>query len=244
MHIDIFTLFPAMFSGPFAESIVRRAMDEGHVEIALHDLRDWTTDKHRTVDDRPYGGGAGMVMMAPPVVEAVESTLGEHPESTRILLMTPAGSRFTQQLARSLSTSRRIGLICGHYEGIDARVETILGAEPVSIGDYVLTGGELPAMVIVDAVVRLLPGVIRPESIEEESHSGEGVEYPHYTRPAEYRGHAVPDILLSGHHQKIAEWRQAAAEEIQTRRDGAECANMTSLPTSTAPGPKKKNQTE
>ncbi|MBX3071726.1 MAG: tRNA (guanosine(37)-N1)-methyltransferase TrmD [Thermomicrobiales bacterium] len=224
LHIDIFTLFPGMFEGPFRESIVARAVESGQATIALHDIRDWTHDRHRSVDDRPYGGGAGMVMMAPPVVESVESVLGEDLEKTRILLMSPAGVRFTQGMAREIAGSARLALICGHYEGIDARVETILGAETVSIGDYVLTGGELPAMVIVDAVARLLPGVIRAESTDEESHEGAGVEYPHFTRPVEYRGEVVPDILLSGHHQNIREWRAAQAAEVLERRNQRETA--------------------
>lgn len=222
MQIDIFTLFPAMFDGPFAESIINRAVDAGQVTIAIHDIRNWTHDRHRTVDDRPYGGGAGMVMMAPPVVEAVEATLGDQQMETRILLLSPAGVRFDQAMARELASSSRVAMICGHYEGIDARVEKILGAETVSIGDYVLTGGELPAMVITDAIVRLLPGVIRRESTEEESHEGEGVEYPHYTRPVTYRGESVPEILLSGHHQHIREWRASMAEAALAEREQRE----------------------
>ncbi len=222
VRIDIFTLFPNMFEGPFRESIVARAVEAGQVTITLHDIRDWTTDRHRTVDDRPYGGGAGMVMMAPPVVESVEEVLGKAAEHTRVLLMSPAGVRFGQAMARDLAREDRIALICGHYEGVDARVETILGAETVSIGDYVLTGGELPAMVIVDAIVRLLPGVIRDSSIDEESHSGEGVEYPHYTRPVEYRGEVVPEVLLSGHHQRIRDWRSGQAEDALHKRNQRE----------------------
>ncbi len=224
LQIDIFTLFPAMFEGPFSESIVRRAVDQGRVQITLHDIRDWTHDVHKTVDDRPYGGGAGMVMMAQPLVEAVEAVLGPDLESTQVLLMSPAGVRFNQSMARDLAGEQRVALICGHYEGIDARVEPILGAVPVSVGDYVLTGGELPSMVIVDALVRLLPDVIRAESIAEESHEGSGVEYPHYTRPMEFRGHRVPEILLSGHHQNIAKWRAGAAAEALRRREDAERA--------------------
>ncbi len=219
LRIDIFTLFPGMFAGPFSESIIARAVSDGRAAIEIHDIRDWTTDRHRTVDDRPYGGGAGMVMMAPPIVEAVESVLGDELEQARILLMTPAGARFRQHVAHDLASSERMAIICGHYEGIDERVRIILGAEPVSIGDYVLTGGELPAMVIVDAVIRLLPGVIRTESVLEESHAGQGVEYPHYTRPVEFRGLEVPNILLSGHHQQIREWRATAASDaLQERR--------------------------
>jgi tRNA (guanine37-N1)-methyltransferase len=222
LRFDIFTLFPGMFAGPFGESIVRRALDAGLVEIHLHDIRDWTHDRHRTADDRPYGGGAGMVMMAPPIVEAVETVLGDELANARLLLTSPGGVRFSQPLARSLAAAGRIGIICGHYEGIDERVIDILGAEAISIGDYVLTGGELPALVIVDALTRLIPGVIAPDSISEESHELPGVEYPHYTRPVEYRGLRVPDVLLSGHHAQIREWRAKTADEKLRVRDAAE----------------------
>lgn len=206
IRFSIFTLFPAMFTGPFGESIVRRAVEKDLIEIDIHDLREWTYDRHRTADDRPYGGGAGMVLMAPPIVEGVEQVLAGRP--ARILMTNAGGRAFDQQFASELSSEPEIVLICGHYEGIDARAGQLLGAEDVSIGNYVLTGGELPAMVIVDAVTRLIPGVIDDESIVEESHSDGLIEYPHYTRPAEYRGLAVPPILLSGHHAEIAAWRR------------------------------------
>lgn len=196
-----------MFAGPFGESIIRRAVDAGKVQIDVHDLRTWTHDRHRTADDRPYGGGAGMVLMAPPIVEGVESTLAGRP--ARILTTNAGGRTFDQRFAEELLVDEDVVLICGHYEGMDARVNEILNAEDVSIGDYVLTGGELPAMVIVDAVTRLIPGVIDDASIVEESHQDGLLEYPHYTRPAEYRGLVVPPILLSGHHAEVAKWRQA-----------------------------------
>jgi tRNA (guanine37-N1)-methyltransferase len=220
LRIDIFTLFPAMFQGPLTESIIKRAIAAGRIAIEVHDIRDWTTDRHRTADDTPYGGGAGMVMKAPPIVEAVEDVLGDDLESAYVAIMSAGGRRFTQSIAHELAARRRIALICGHYEGIDQRVADILGADELSIGDYVLTGGELPAMVVTDTVVRLVPGVIDAASIADESHvdpETPGVEYPHYTRPVSYRGHDVPDILLSGHHARIDAWRAEQARH-RTRR--------------------------
>jgi tRNA (guanine37-N1)-methyltransferase len=216
-RIDIFSLFPAMFDGPLTESILRRAADAGLLDIAIHDIRAWTHDRHRTADDTPYGGGAGMVMKAPPIVEAVEAVLGNDLPRTHIAIMSAGGRRYTQRVAAELATKPRLALICGHYEGIDERVSQILDADELSIGDYVLTGGELAAMVIADSVARLVPGVIAEASIEEESHSMAGVEYPHYTRPVEYRGLSVPDILLSGHHANIERWRAERAAERTAR---------------------------
>ena len=214
LRIDLFTLFPAMFQGPLSESIVKRAVAAGTIAIAIHDIRDWTRDRHRTADDTPYGGGAGMVMKAPPIVEAVEAVLGDDLADTRILVMSAAGRQFTQPIGQTLASAGRVALICGHYEGIDQRVPEILGAEEISIGDFVLTGGELPAMVIADTVIRLVPGVIDAASIADESHVDSGaqlVEYPHYTRPVSYRGHGVPPVLLSGHHAQIEAWRRNQA---------------------------------
>ncbi len=220
LRVDVFTLFPEMFAGPFDESIIKRARAADQVEIAVHNIRDWTHDRHHTADDTPYGGGAGMVMMAPPIVDAVESVLGDDLPRTRIIIMSAAGRLFRQETAHDLAAAGRVALICGHYEGIDDRVASILNAEELSIGDYVLTGGELPAMVVTDAVVRLIPGVIDAASVAEESHSGDEplVEYPHYTRPVEYRGHRVPDILISGHHANIAAWRHAEARRRTEER--------------------------
>jgi tRNA (guanine37-N1)-methyltransferase len=208
LRFDVFTLFPGIFAGPLDESILRRAQDRQLVAIAVHDIRQWATGRHRTADDTPYGGGAGMVMMAPPIVAAVEATLGDPLASTRILAMSAGGRLFTQAMAEDLSGAQRIVIVCGRYEGIDERALTILNAQPVSIGDYVLTGGELPALVVIDAVSRLVPGVIDPASVAEESHRGGLVEYPHYTRPASFRGLEVPPVLLSGHHAEIARWRR------------------------------------
>jgi tRNA (guanine37-N1)-methyltransferase len=211
MKFDLFTLFPQMFEGPFRESIIRRGQEAGLLDVTVHDIRDWTHDRHRTADDRPYGGGAGMVLMAPPIVEAVESVVKDDLDSTVVLLMSASGVRFNQAFVKRLASAERIAIICGHYEGVDQRVVDILNAKEVSIGDYVLTGGEIPAMVVVDAVSRLVPGVIDPASIGDESHEAGLLEYPHYTRPAEYRGLSVPDILLSGHHANVEAWRRQAA---------------------------------
>lgn len=207
LRFDVFTLFPGIFSGPLDESILRRARERGRVDIALHDIRDWTTDRHRTADGTPYGGGAGMVMLAPPLVTAVEETLGKDQENTRILAMAAGGRLFSQAMAGELASASRIAIICGRYEGIDHRAIEVLNAEEISIGDYVLTGGELAAAVVIDAVTRLLPGVIDPASIADESHQNHRVEYPQYTRPATFRGLDVPPVLLSGHHAEITRWR-------------------------------------
>ena len=205
MHVDILTLFPDMFQGPFSESILKRAQERGLLSIALHDIRASTTDKHHIVDDYPYGGGAGMVMKPEPIFAAVEAVYQGGP----LILMSPQGRPFTQQIARELAQEPRLTLICGHYEGVDERVREHLVTDEISIGDYVLTGGELAAMIVVDATCRLLPGVLGgEESTLEESYSNNLLEYPHYTRPPEFRGWHVPDILLSGHHANIARWRR------------------------------------
>jgi tRNA (guanine37-N1)-methyltransferase len=210
-RIDVFTLFPRMFTGPLDESILKRARERSLIRIEVHDIRNWTQDRHHTADDAPYGGGAGMVMMAPPVVSAVEAVHGNDLGRTPLFVLSAGGRRFNQELAGALATEPRLSLICGHYEGLDERVGEILGADQLSIGDYVLTGGELAAMVVIDAVCRLRPGVIDAASIAEESHTATLVEYPHYTRPAEYRGRRVPEELLQGHHARIAGWRRARA---------------------------------
>ncbi len=194
-----------MFQGPLTESILKRAQEQGLLSIALHNIRDATTDKHHVVDDYPYGGGAGMVMKPAPIFDAVEAVYQGGP----IILLTPQGRLFTQQVAKELSQHERLTLICGHYEGIDERVHEHLITDEISIGDFVLTGGELAAMIVVDAVSRLLPGVLGgEESTLDESYSSGLLEYPQYTRPPEFRGWRVPDILLSGNHAEIARWRR------------------------------------
>ena len=216
MKVDVLTLFPAMFAGPLDESIIRRARDGGQLELAVHDLRDWTHDRHRTVDDEPYGGGPGMLLKPEPVFEAVEELADEE---TRVILMTPQGRPFKQALARDLAASATLLLICGSYEGYDERIRT-LAHEELSIGDYVLTNGALPAMVVVDTVTRLLPGVLGDDvSSVDESFSEGMLEYPQYTRPADFRGMKVPEVLLSGNHAEIEKWRrEQAAQRTAERR--------------------------
>jgi tRNA (guanine37-N1)-methyltransferase len=204
MHFDIFTLFPAMFQGPFSESILKRAQERQLLSIALHDIRAVTTDKHHVVDDYPYGGGAGMVMKPDPIFSTIEAVHQGGP----IILLTPQGRLFNQNIARELAQEPRITLLCGHYEGIDERVTQYLVTDEISVGDYVLTGGEIGAMIIVDAVSRLLSGVLTEGSTEDETHSNNLLEYPQYTRPPEFRGWRVPDVLLSGNHAQIARWRR------------------------------------
>lgn len=217
-RFDVFTLFPEMFAGPFDASILRRARERGVIAIEVHDIRDWTTDRHRTADDTPYGGGAGMVMIAPPVVAAVEGTLGPDLGAAHVAMLSAAGRPFNQAVATELASVSRLALVCGHYEGIDERAIEVLGADELSIGDYVLTGGELAAMVVVDAVARLVPGVIDPASVAEESHRDGLIEYPHYTRPATFRGRTVPEVLVSGHHANVARWRREASVQRTARR--------------------------
>jgi tRNA (guanine37-N1)-methyltransferase len=204
MRIDIFTLFPDMMRGPLDASIIARARAKEVVEINLYNPRDVTTDRHHIVDDYPYGGGAGMVMKPEPLFTAVERVY----ESGPIILMSPQGRLFNQTVARELAAEPRLTLICGHYEGVDERVREHLCSDEISIGDFVLTGGELAALVIVDAVARLLPGALAPGSTEEESHTAGLLEYPQYTRPPEFRGWRIPDALLSGNHGAIARWRR------------------------------------
>lgn len=206
MRIDIITIFPKMFEPLLGESIIKRAQEKRKVSIRVHDLRDYTKDKHRKVDDRPFGGGPGMVMTPQPIFDAVKKIRGRR--KTVIVLTTPAGKRLDQKTARRLSAGKDLIIICGHYEGVDERVAAYLADEAISIGDYILTGGELPAMVITDAVVRLIPGVLgKEESLHTESFDHGLLEYPQYTRPADFRGMKVPDILLSGDHAKIKQWQ-------------------------------------
>jgi tRNA (guanine37-N1)-methyltransferase len=216
MQIDVLTLFPEMFEGPLGHSILRRAIDRGLLDVRLTNIRDFATDRHRTVDDYPYGGGPGMVMKPGPIFDAVEAVAES---GAPIILLSPQGRVFTQRIAAELARQERLVLICGHYEGVDERVREHLVTDELSIGDYVLTGGELAAMVVIDAVTRLLPGVLGgEESTSEESHSHGLLEYPQYTRPPDFRGWTVPEILLSGHHAEIARWRRRQALLRTARR--------------------------
>ncbi len=214
MRVDILTLFPEMFESPLAHSILKRARENGLVDIVLTNIRDFTKDTFRKVDDKPYGGGPGMVMMPGPLFDCFEHVKNLCPEKGRPILLTPQGQKFDQKKALELSAEKRLVLIAGRYEGIDERIRIGLGAEQISIGDYVLSGGELPVMVIIDAVVRLLPGALGDEdSSKDDSFSAGLLEYPQYTRPELFRDMKVPDILLSGDHAKIAEWRRQQAIE-------------------------------
>ena len=219
MKIDVLTLFPAMFAGPLDESIVKRARAEGLLDLAIHNLRDYAHDRHRTVDDKPFGGGPGMLLKPEPIFEAVEKLSRE---KTRLILLTPAGRKFNHSIARELARQEHLLLVCGSYEGFDERVREALANDELSIGDYVLTNGALPAMVIVDAVTRLLPGALGDDqSAHDESFSCGLLEYPQYTRPAEFRGMRVPEVLLSGNHAEIEKWRleQAKQRTKERRRD-------------------------
>jgi tRNA (guanine37-N1)-methyltransferase len=221
MRVDLFTLFPAIFDAYLQESILKRAQAAGLLTIQAHNIRDWATDKHRVTDDAPYGGGGGMVMKPEPIFAAVESVLQlpitnnlfqtPKPQNPKIpiILLSPTGRTFTQNVARELAGHERLALICGRYEGVDERVRQHLVTDEISIGDYVLTGGELAALVVVDAVARHLPGVLGDEdAVEDDSHASGLLEYPHYTRPPEFRGWAAPGVLQSGDHAKIARWRR------------------------------------
>ena len=211
MRIDILTLFPNMFSSPLRESILGRAVEKGLLQIQTINIRDFTLDKHQVVDDAPYGGGQGMVMKVEPIARAIESVKAQNP-SVRTIYLTPQGKPFDQDLARRLSTQPHLILLCGRYEGVDERVRDLFIDEEISIGDYVLTGGELPAMVLVDAVSRLIPGVLGSDrSAEEDSFFNSLLEYPQYTRPVDFRGSRVPEVLLSGNHSAISLWRRREA---------------------------------
>jgi tRNA (guanine37-N1)-methyltransferase len=210
MRFDVLTLFPAIFAGPLQESILKRAIDAGRLTVAVRNIRDYAVDKHHVTDDVPYGGGGGMVMKPEPIFAAAEAALSRDPAARPpIVLLTPQGRLFTQSVARELAEQDWIVLICGRYEGVDERVRQYLATDEISIGDYVLTGGELPALVMIDAVTRLLPGVLGdPGATTDDSHADGLLEYPHYTRPADFQGHAVPDVLVSGHHAQVARWRR------------------------------------
>src|SRR5215216_826889 len=234
MQFEVFTLLPDVFPPYLESSILQRAKQRGLIDVRVHNIRDYTHDRHHTTDDTPYGGGGGMVMKPEPIFEAIESVLGiaephAQPVTVPIILLTPQGRVFTQRVAEELSRHDRIVLLCGRYEGVDERIREHLVTDEISIGDYVLTGGELPALMVIDAVSRLLPGVLGdPTGAEDDSHSMGLLEYPHYTRPPEFRGWKVPDVLLSGDHAKIEKWRreQALLRTLKKRPDMLEKAEL------------------
>lgn len=243
MRFEVFTLLPEVFPPYLESSILKRAIQRGLVEVNIHNIRDYTHDKHHVTDDTPYGGGGGMVMKPEPIFEAVETVLGLAPQPSLpetfspheqafdipIILLTPQGRVFNQRIAEEISTNERIALLCGRYEGVDERVREHLVTDEISIGDYVLTGGELPAMILIDAVARLLPGALGdPTGAQDDSHSMGLLEYPHYTKPADFRGWKVPEILLSGDHAKIEKWRreQALVRTFNQRPDMLEKAEL------------------
>jgi tRNA (guanine37-N1)-methyltransferase len=213
MKIDVLTLFPEMFEGPFNHSIVKIAKEKGLVDIKIHNLRDWATDSHKTVDDKPYGGGKGMVIRVDIVDKALRDIKGKSKSDIKTILLSPQGKVFNQKKAKKYSSIKQLILISGHYEGFDERVKKYLVDEEVSIGDYVLTGGEIPSMVIIDSVIRLIPGVLEKEAIENESFNTTLLDYPQYTRPKNYKGWEVPEILTSGNHAQIDMWRNKKAKE-------------------------------
>ncbi|MGE5375305.1 MAG: tRNA (guanosine(37)-N1)-methyltransferase TrmD [Bacteroidota bacterium] len=219
MQFEVFTLLPEVFPPYLESSILQRARQRGLIDVRVHNIRDYTHDRHHTTDDTPYGGGGGMVMKPEPVFEAIETVLGPvsdqtQPEPVPVILLTPQGRVFTQRVAEELSRSPRIALLCGRYEGVDERIREHLVSDEISVGDYVLTGGELPALLIIDAVSRLLPGVLGdPTGAEDDSHSMGLLEYPHYTKPPEFRGWKVPEVLVSGNHARIDQWRREQALE-------------------------------
>lgn len=220
MRFDVLTLFPGIFTGYLTQSILKRAIDNGLVSIHLWDFRDWASGKHRQVDDRPFGGGPGMVLMPEPVVSAVEAVREIATPPGQLLMMTPQGERLTQPLVKELATKERLLLLCGRYEGFDERIKEILKPREISIGDFICNGGEVASMVVIDTVLRHVPGVLGDEeSVTEESHSQPGqVEYPHYTRPREFRGLEVPEMLLSGNHEAIAAWRREQSAQRTAER--------------------------
>ncbi len=229
MRIDVLTLFPEVFPPLLGASVLGRALAAGVADVHLHNIRDWARDRHSTVDDYPYGGGPGMVMKPEPLVDAIEAVRALHEPAGRVVLLTPQGRLLRQPVVEELSAEARLLLVCGHYEGIDERVREHFVDDEISIGDFVLSGGELPALVVIDAVVRRLPGTLAAGSLEEESHSDGLLEYPQYTRPAEFRGRRVPDILLSGNHGEIARWRrqQRVLRTARRRPDLLEGACLT-----------------
>ena len=221
MRFDVLTLFPEMFPGYLGQSLLKLAIDRGLVDVRLHNIRDWAEDRHKSVDDRPFGGGPGMVLMVKPVVECVEAVRAAAPEAGHLVMLSPQGRRLDQRLVEQLAEKRRLLLLCGRYEGFDERVKALLEPEEISIGDFVLNGGEVAAMVVIDAVLRLVPGVLGDErSNKQDSFSGAErlLEGAQYTRPREFRGLSVPDVLLSGNHQQIAQWRREQSVERTTQR--------------------------
>ncbi len=211
MHFDIFTLIPEVFDSYLNSSILKRARQNGHIRVDVHNIRNWTHDKHHVTDDNPYGGGGGMIMKPEPVFEAVEDIVGSSP-ACPVILLTPQGRLFTQDVANELAAHPRLALLCGRYEGLDERIRSHLVTDEISIGDYVLTGGELPALILVDALTRLIPGVLGDENgAANDSHASGLLEGPHYTRPPEFRGWEVPEVLRSGDHGKVAQWRREQA---------------------------------
>ncbi|MCI0713632.1 MAG: tRNA (guanosine(37)-N1)-methyltransferase TrmD [Chloroflexi bacterium] len=228
MRFDILTLFPDMFAGPLTESILAKAREKELINIHLTNIRDYATDKHHITDDTPYGGGGGMVMKVDPVVHAVEDVVGQGAE-VPVLLMSPQGRVFNQRIAQELAQHERLVLVCGRYEGVDERVRELVITDEISIGDYVITGGELAAMVIVDAVSRLVPGVLGARwGAEDDSHATGLLEYPHYTRPAEFRGLGIPEVLISGHHANVEKWRrqESLRRTLKRRPDLLETAEL------------------
>ncbi len=228
MRFDVFTLLPEVISPYLQVSILQKAAERGLIEVGVHNIRDYTHDRHHTTDDTPYGGGGGMVMKPEPVYEALESVLGA-PPACPVILLDPQGRVFNQSVAYELARHERIALLCGRYEGVDERIRTGIVTDEISIGDFVLTGGELPALMIIDAVARLIPGVLGdPDGAEDDSHASGLLEYPHYTRPPEFRGMKVPEVLLSGDHGKIARWRreQSLLRTLQRRPDMLEKAEL------------------
>jgi tRNA (guanine37-N1)-methyltransferase len=232
MQFEVFTLLPEVFPPYLESSILQRARLRGLIDVRVHNIRDYTHDKHHITDDTPYGGGGGMVMKPDPIFEAVESVLGplqDSPPQVPVILLTPQGRVFTQRVAEELSRYDRIALLCGRYEGVDERIREHLVSDEISIGDYVLTGGELPALIVIDSVSRLLPGVLGdPDGAQDDSHSTGLLEYPHYTRPPIFRGWSVPEVLLSGDHAKIEKWRreQALSRTLNKRPDMLEKADL------------------
>ncbi len=233
MQFDVFTLLPEVFAPYLESSILQRARQRGLIEVRLHNIRDYTHDRHHTTDDIPYGGGGGMVMKPEPLVEAVETVLGLQPDirpDYPIILLTPQGRVFNQSIAAELAGQARIALICGRYEGVDERIRSRIVNDEISVGDYVLTGGELPALLIIDAVSRLLPGVLGdPDGALDDSHASGLLEYPQYTRPPEFRGEAVPEVLLSGDHARMNRWRRehSLLRTLQRRPDLLQKAELT-----------------